>query len=81
MTTHLMTPGGRALVCGEDHRLAPSTRAIAVVSCQRCVAWQRGYDEALDAFGMTYDDDPESPRSIAYDNGRTAGQLAARRTR
>ena len=35
-------------------------------------AWQLGYDEGLDAVGMTYDDDPESARSVAYDVGRTA---------
>jgi hypothetical protein len=30
-----------------------------------------GYREGLDSMGMTYDDDPESPRSTAYDVGRT----------
>jgi hypothetical protein len=29
----------------------------------------RGYD------GMTYDDDPESPRSVAYDLGRNLRRL------
>jgi hypothetical protein len=37
--------------------------------------WQQGYDEANNAFGMTYDDDPASPRSVAYDEGRTAGEV------
>ena len=30
-----------------------------------------GFREAGDTFGMTYDDDPESPRSRAYDRGRS----------
>jgi len=38
--------------------------------------WQFGYDEAEGDVGITYDDDPESPRSVAYDEGRTAGRIA-----
>ena len=72
--THMMVPGKREIACGENYRLVPSTRAIAVVSCQRCVAWNLGREESGDAFGMTYDNDPESPRSVAYDNGRTFGE-------
>jgi hypothetical protein len=30
-----------------------------------------GYDEGLDSMGMTYDDDPGSDRSVAYDLGRS----------
>lgn len=33
-----------------------------------------GVAEAHSAFGMTYDDDPESPRSRAYDLGRNYGE-------
>jgi hypothetical protein len=29
-----------------------------------------GWAEGLGDMGMTYDDDPESPRSRAYDTGR-----------
>lgn len=35
----------------------------------RC--YRLGWDEGCSAFGMTYDDDPESDRSVAYDTGRT----------
>ena len=37
--------------------------------------WQLGYDESASAFGRTWDDDPASDRSVAYDEGRTAGEL------
>lgn len=30
-----------------------------------------GFREGNGDVGMTYDDDPESPRSVAYDVGRT----------
>ena len=33
-----------------------------------------GLREATGDFGMTYDDDPESPRSVAYDMGRNLGE-------
>lgn len=33
-----------------------------------------GVVEANDSVGMTYDDDPDSPRSAAYDMGRTLGE-------
>ena len=33
-----------------------------------------GYQETDSGFGMTYDDDPESPRSQAYDIGLTLGE-------
>lgn len=35
-------------------------------------AW--GFDEGLDSMGCTFDDDPESPRSVAYDLGRSLRQ-------
>ena len=38
--------------------------------------WSLGHEEAEGDVGMTYDDDPESPRSRAYDEGRTAGRVA-----
>jgi hypothetical protein len=38
--------------------------------------WQLGHDEAGGDVGMTYDDDPGSPRSVAYDEGRNAGAAA-----
>lgn len=31
----------------------------------------QGYREGWSGFGLTFDDDPESPRSVAYDVGRT----------
>lgn len=36
--------------------------------------WLLGFLESAGCIGMTYDDDPESPRSVAYDEGRTAGE-------
>lgn len=45
----------------------PAGSALAAI-------WQLGFDEAHSAFGMTYDDDPGSERSVAYDEGRTAGE-------
>ena len=38
-------------------------------------AFRLGVSEAGGDMGMTYDDDAESPRSVAYDVGRTVGQL------
>ena len=35
-------------------------------------AWRLGFLEADGSVGITYDGDPESPRSVAYDEGRTA---------
>ena len=37
-------------------------------------AFLLGLREHADSFGMTYDDDAESPRSVAYDRGRTFGE-------
>lgn len=37
--------------------------------------WRLGYDESASDVGRTYDDHPESERSVAYDQGRTAGEL------
>lgn len=39
--------------------------------------WQLGYDEGLGEIGMTYDDDPTSERSVAYDKGRAARRAEA----
>ena len=33
-----------------------------------------GFRESAGGMGMTYDDDPDSPRSVAYDTGRGIGQ-------
>lgn len=33
-------------------------------------AFLLGFLEGLDDVGMTYDNDPDSPRSVAYDTGR-----------
>lgn len=44
---------------------------------ERHEPWQAGYDEAADDIGRTYDSDPESPRSVAYDEGRNAGEADA----
>lgn len=38
-------------------------------------AFRRGVEEADGDVGLTYDGDPTSPRSVAYDCGRTVGQL------
>lgn len=39
--------------------------------------WQLGYDECTSDSGRTYDDHPASERSVAYDEGRTAGEIDA----
>ncbi len=39
--------------------------------------YQLGYREGLGDFGMTYDNNPESERSRAYDRGRTARRVGA----
>ena len=39
-------------------------------------AYALGFKEADGDMGMTYDNDPGSPRSAAYDKGRAAGQKA-----
>lgn len=39
-----------------------------------------GYEESEDAFGMTYDDDPMSDRSMAYDFGRSVGENVSKVT-
>lgn len=36
-----------------------------------------GFREGLGGVGMTYDDDPDSPRSVAYDEGRWLRQELA----
>lgn len=44
-------------------------------------AFVLGFRECAEAWGMTYDDDPDSPRSRAYDHGRTWGErLTGRRS-
>ena len=40
---------------------------------ERHAIWQQGYSECQSDVGMTYDGNPESPRSRAYDEGRSAG--------
>lgn len=39
--------------------------------------YRLGISEAHSSLGMTYDDDPESPRSVAYDLGRNRGENIA----
>lgn len=39
-------------------------------------AFLLGYIERRDGFGITWDDDPGSPRSVAYDRGRNLGGAA-----
>ncbi len=39
-------------------------------------AYALGFKEADSDMGMTYDNDPGSPRSVAYDKGREAGMKA-----
>lgn len=41
---------------------------MAVIGRVRVFAM--GWREAFDSFGMTFDDDPDSPLSVAYDRGR-----------
>jgi hypothetical protein len=36
--------------------------------------WRVGVVEAHLATGITFDDDPDSPRSVAYDEGRNFGE-------
>lgn len=38
------------------------------------VEFALGFEEAGQSFGMTFDDDPDSDRSAAYDLGRTLGE-------
>jgi hypothetical protein len=38
---------------------------------QLLACFRLGFKEGTSDFGMTYDDDPESPKSRAYDHGRT----------
>ena len=40
----------------------------------RLTAFIKGFLEAKGDAGLTYDDDPTSPRSEAYDRGRNLGQ-------
>lgn len=44
---------------------------------EEIAAYKLGISEAHHACGMTYDDDPESPRSVAYDWGRNVGEIGA----
>jgi hypothetical protein len=44
----------------------------------RIAAFLLGVLECRDDSGMTYDNDPWSPRSVAYDRGRTLGERLAR---
>lgn len=81
--THMMIPGKKALACGANYNTQASTRAEPVVSCQRCIAWNLGREDGREGLstGMTYDNDPYSPRSVAYDNGRTFGESERRKVR
>jgi hypothetical protein len=38
-------------------------------------AYQLGYEEGLSDFGMTFDDNPDSTQSRAYDAGRTVRRV------
>ena len=80
MKTHMIVPGERAYACGADWKTESGTAAEPVVSCQRCIAWNVGREDGREGItlGMTYDNDPESPRSVAYDNGRTFGESERR---
>lgn len=44
----------------------------------RAAAFALGFTESGSDFGMTYDENPWSDRSVAYDNGRTIGQWVSR---
>lgn len=45
---------------------------------KRLKAFLLGLRESSGTVGMTYDDDPNSPRSKAYDYGRTVGRYILR---
>jgi hypothetical protein len=45
--------------------------AVTAESASFAAAFQMGYEDGAGDMGMTFDDDPESPRSRAYDLGRT----------
>lgn len=45
-----------------------------ILTPDECEAFRLGLAEADGDVGMTYDGNPESPRSIAYDVGRTLGR-------
>lgn len=52
----------------------------AVAHASRLHAFWLGLTEGFEGLstGITYDDDPESPRSRAYDRGRNVGEWFAR---
>jgi hypothetical protein len=43
---------------------------LALNALHHRAEFRQGWSEALDSNGVTYDDDPESDRSRAYDTGR-----------
>lgn len=51
-----------------------TTTEIATLIQAHLAEFLLGVTEANDSVGMTYDDDPDSPRSTAYDMGRTLGE-------
>lgn len=61
--SNLAATGGRGVDTAEHVDMLRLVSAFAL-----------GLDEAADDVGMTYDDDPDSLRSRAYDFGRTIGR-------
>lgn len=59
---------------GERERL-PRARKVHKIIARHPNEFMLGFVEGLGACGTTYDDDPYSPRSQAYDLGRTLGEL------
>ena len=42
-------------------------------------AFMQGFRECGEAWGLTFDDDPDAPLSRAYDHGRTWGERVTQR--
>lgn len=65
--------------CAKDPRKAKDTMPISGDRVEELIhryseEFLLGYSEARGEMGMTYDDDPWSDRSMAYDLGRTLGR-------
>jgi hypothetical protein len=73
---------GIFIVCDD---FAPDSLGDAPQVCIACLnhvddhhspfayGWSDGFEGLVT--GITYDNDPESPRSVAYDRGRTQGEI------
>lgn len=61
-----------AVALGKTLLLDPPNRALDIL--RHPDAFVLGLAESAGDVGVTYDDDPESPRSVAYDLGRGLGK-------